>query len=168
VINDGSPLPRAYGNVAGWHRDELPHLDGKRWIAPAPSLPVRAPAIQLLGSTARGKLRTVTFRIEANGAASVTLIGPGDARIIAAGASGFVRPIDRSARDEYYLVCAGRTCDGATMEVSSSAPGRIAFTLVGSSPGLPKIAGPLSEQRPKFARPQYSPDSILTISRIAI
>jgi len=168
VVNDGSPLPKTYGNVAGWHRDELPHLKGKRWIAPAPSLSVRAPQIRLLSSTSRGKLRTVTFRIEANGADNIMLIGPRVAGIVTAGASGSVRPIDRSAKGEYYLECAGRACDGATMEFTTNAAGSIAFTLVGSSRGLPQIARPLNEQRPRFARSQYSPDSTLTISRLAI
>jgi hypothetical protein len=42
------------------------------------------------------------------------------------------------------------------------------FTLIGSRRGLPAIAKPLLEQRPRFARPQYSPDATLTISRVAL
>jgi hypothetical protein len=42
------------------------------------------------------------------------------------------------------------------------------FSLICSRRGLPAIATPLLKQRPRFARPQYSPDATLTISRVAL
>jgi hypothetical protein len=46
--------------------------------------------------------------------------------------------------------------------------GPLAFTVVGSRSGLPRSAKPLLDERPQFARPQYLPDSTLTISRVAL
>jgi hypothetical protein len=40
------------------------------------------------------------------------------------------------------------------------------FTLIASRRGLPATAEMLVEQRPKFARAQYSPDATMTIARV--
>lgn len=169
IVNDRAPLPRNYGNVAGWHRAELPHIEGKRWIAPAASLAdLTAPKLQLLASSRNGDLRTVTFRLETNGAETIFVEGPKDAQIVSAGSGNFVRPIARDTEGEYYLSCFGRSCDGAQLQFTTRNANPIAFTLIGMRRGLPATAGPLLGQRPRFARPQYSPDATLTISRISL
>jgi hypothetical protein len=169
VVNDGAPLPRNYGNVAGWHRGELPHIEGKRWIAPAASLAdLVSPKVQLLGNSRNGDLRTVTFRLETNGAETTFLEGPKDAQIVSAGSGNFVRPIAPDTKGEYYFSCFGRSCDGAELQFTTRSARPIAFTLIGMRRGLPATGKPLLEQRPRFARPQYSPDATLTISRVAL
>ncbi len=169
VINDRAPLPKDYGNVAGWRRGELPHIEGKRWIAPTATIAdLAAPKLSVLSNTSDGNARTVSFRIEANGAASVTLIGGKDAQIVSAGSGEFVRPIAPATKGNYYLTCSGRSCDGAELQFTTRNAKPTPFTLVGSRRGLPATAKPLLNQRPHFARPQYSPDATLTISRVAL
>ncbi|MGN6155117.1 MAG: M28 family peptidase [Sphingomicrobium sp.] len=169
VVNDRAPLPKGYGNVAGWRRDELPHVEGKRWIAPTATIAnLKAPELEDVASSAHGNLRTVTFRIRPNGAESVTLVGDEDAQIVSAGSGAFVRPIAADTEGEYYLTCFGRSCDGAVMQFTTRSARPMVFTLVGSRRGLPATAGPLLRQRPRFARPQYSPDATITISQIAL
>jgi hypothetical protein len=169
VINDGARLPKDYGGVAGWRRDELPNLEGKRWIAPTATVAdVRAPQLELLGNDRRGSLRTVTVRLRPNGAESVTLIADKDAGIVSAGSGNYVEAISPDSSGKYYLSCFGRSCDNATFQFTTGRQKRLAFTLVGSRRGLPAIAAPLIEQRPRFARAQYSPDATMTVSRIAL
>ena len=108
------------------------------------------------------------FRIRPNGAESVTLIGVKDAAIVSAGMAAFVRPIAPEAKGKYYLQCYGRSCDNAVMQFTTRVAKPIAFTLVGSRRGLPATGKALLDQRPKNARPQYSPDATLTISRVAL
>jgi hypothetical protein len=169
VINDRAPLGQDYGNVAGWRRDELPHIEGKRWIAPTAAIAdLVAPQLERVASSAEGDLRTVTFRIKSNGAENVTLIGARDAQIVWAGSGIFVRPIAPDTKGDYYLACFGRSCNGATMQFTTRNAESMVFTLVGFRRGFPATARPLLDQRPRFARPQYSPDATLTISRVAL
>ena len=169
VTNDGAALPKGFGDPLGWHRGELPYIDGKRWIAPAASIAdLRAPQLELTGKAVHGKSRTVTFRLRPNGAESVSLIADKDAGILSGGTGGYVRPIDPDATGKYYLQCYGRSCDGAVIQFTTTFAKSLTMTLVGSRRGLPATAHALMEQRPKFARPQYSPDATLTISRIRL
>jgi hypothetical protein len=169
VLNDAAPLRRGFGDVLGWRRDELPNIEGKRWIAPAASIAdLRPPTLRLLGKSSDGKSRTVKISLRPNGAESVMLIADKDAQILSAGAAGFVRPIDPDADGKYYLECYGRSCDGAVIQFTTASAKPLPITLVGSRRGLPATAHALVEQRPRFARPQYSPDSTLTISRIRL
>ncbi|HET9811938.1 MAG TPA: hypothetical protein VFP53_09645, partial [Sphingomicrobium sp.] len=110
--------------------------------------------------------RTVAFTIEPNGAQSVALIGTKDAGIVSAGSGDFVRPIQPDAKGDYYLTCFGRSCAGAVMRFTTTVRQPTGFTLIGSRPGLPPVAAPLVGERPRFARPQYVPDSTMTMSRI--
>jgi hypothetical protein len=169
VVNDRARLPKDFGNVAGWRRNELPHIEGKRWIAPTATVAdLTPPKLSVMSNTGDGKVRTITFRIEANGAETIFLVGAKDAQIVSAGSGGFVRPIAPDTKGEYYLSCFGRSCDGAVLQFSTRELKPMPFTLIGSRRGLPAIAKPLLEQRPRFARPQYSPDATLTISRVAL
>lgn len=166
ILNDGAPLPRDFGGIAGWRWAELPWLDGRRWIAPAPIIAVRAPHIEVVGNAWNGKLRTVRFKIHANGTQSITLVGMKDYRIISAGTGGFVRPIEPDLEGKYYFQCFGRSCDGAMLQFTTAVPVRMGFTLVGSTPGLPPSGAALLQQRPRFARPQYAPDATVSVSRV--
>ncbi len=169
VVNDGTPAPRDYGGTDVWRRTELPYLEDQRWVARAPVVRgLQPPRIDPVSSVIDGALRTVTYRIWPNGAESVMLIAARDAAIVSAGSGAFVRPIAAHLKGQYRLECYGRSCAGRTMRFTTHHMGPLAFTVVGSRSGLPRSAKPLLDERPQFARPQYLPDSTLTISRVAL
>ena len=169
VINDRSPLPAAYRQLGEWRWAELPYSKRERWLAAAPAIAgIQPPTVTPVENTS-GRPRTVKLLLRTNRADSITLVAPEDADIRSAGVDGFVRPIDRSVKkDKYYLQCFGRSCDGQAMTIVIGNPKPVEFTVVGSRSGLPPSAARLVAARPKFARPQYSPDSTITISRLRI
>lgn len=169
VINDRAPLPAGFGGVDGWRWAALPYGERKRWVAPAAPLPGTAPPqIRLVGMSSANGLRTVAFRIATNGAGGVALVADEDAQIVSAGSGGFVRPFAGDTDGEYGISCVGRSCDGATMLFTTRSARPLELTLVGWRGGLFASAGPLVEQRPRFARPQYAPDTTMTLSRIRL
>lgn len=169
VLNDQAPLPENFGGTDAWRWDKLPYIERKRWLAPAPATPgMTPPRLELLSESKSGDSRTVTLRIEPNGADAVTLIGDEDFELVSAGSGRYVRPFASETDGEYAVTCFGRSCAGATIQLTTKRPERLEFTLVGSRRGLPPAAKALIEQRPRYARPQYSPDSTQTLARIRI
>ena len=162
VNNDGAPVPFA----AAWERLELPYTTRRRWSAPAPAVPVPAPALALVGQRPVPGGRQLRLRVAANGAETVSLVAPPEARLLAAGAGG---PLPRFARgqerDKYYLRCVGRACDGAELDVVVGSAQPVEFTIVGTRSGLPAVAAPLVRARPVDARAQYGPDVTITVGR---
>lgn len=158
VINDGVPLP-----IAGrWKRGELPFSDRPRWLSPAPAEPgSRAPDLLLLSQVSNGNERTLTLRLVANGNEHVDVIAPENARILTAGIGGFVRPVDQNEDGKYFIGCFGRSCDGATLQLSTTQTRPIEFTVLGGKAPLPPSAAPLLGARPRFARPQYNRDETI-------
>jgi hypothetical protein len=141
-----------------------------RWLTPAPQIAgLKAPTAEPVKQqpAVKGRPRTVSVILHANGATSISLIAPDGADIRSAGVAGFVRPIDQSAKGEkYYFQCFGRRCDGLNLQINVANSDQIEFTVVGATPGLPPGAKPLVDARPQFARPQYTPDETVTISRV--
>jgi hypothetical protein len=169
VVNDHAPLPAAYRRLGQWRWARLPYSKRDRWLSAAPAVAEIKPPIATAIAIAKGRPRTVKLRLRTNGADSVTLVVPEDADIRSAGVEGFVRPIDRSVKkDKYYLSCFGRSCDGQSMTIVIGNPNVVEFTIVGLRSGLPASAARLTAARPKFARPQYSPDATITMSRLRI
>jgi hypothetical protein len=169
ILNDHAALPESYGGSDKWRWQELPLSERKRWVASAPPVPaLRPPQIGVVSRSRIGNLRTVQFRIRANGAESVSLIAPEDARLTSAGSGVFVLPFTGETNGEYTLTCFGRSCSGKLMQFTTTSTKPIAIKLVGSRRGLPPSAKPLLDERPRFARPQYSPDATLTVSRVAL
>ncbi|HMG48189.1 MAG TPA: M20/M25/M40 family metallo-hydrolase [Allosphingosinicella sp.] len=162
VNNDGAPVPFA----APWERTEMPYTTRRRWAAPAPAVPVAAPAVTLIAQQPVPGGRRLRLRIAANGAETIALIAAPEARLRAAGAGAFVRRFERGRdTDKYYLRCIGRACDGAVLDLIVGSARPVAFTIVGSHSGLPPAAAPLVRSRPAFARPQYGPDATIAIGR---
>jgi len=160
VNNDGAPVPLA----GDWQRTELPYSTRRRWVAPAPAVPVTAPSVAVVGrGPYQGGVR-VTLRLQTNGAEQVTLIAPADARLRAAGTQSGLQPFAEDG-GRTFIRCSGRSCDGAMIDVLLSRPQSVTFTLVGSRAGLPLEAAPLIRARPANARPQYGPDATISISR---
>jgi hypothetical protein len=166
VINDRAPLPAVPGE--DWRYGKLEHSDRERWLGAAPVIPgLRPPTIEVLENRQTPAGRVIVLRLHPNGAQSVGVLGSKDADIRTAGTAGFIRPIDRSTESQkYYVVCHGRSCDGMILQLVTGVRQNMAFTLVGSRPGLPPSAAPLLAARPKYARPQYTPDQTVTISRV--
>jgi hypothetical protein len=165
IANDGVPLAPAYGG--GWKRTEVPYSISKRWIRPAPKLPdILPPTATVLWTAAAGDRRRVRLRLQANGADSIAVVMPKDARILAGGAPGSVRrmPAGKS-EDEYAVRCTGRSCDGLALDLLIAKKQPVNAKLIGTRFGLPAQGRPLVAARPRNAQPQYSTDSIVTIGR---
>lgn len=168
ILNDGAKLPAAYSAEGKWYRGKLDFSERKRWMSPAPALPtIQPPSIQLLESVRNGAERTVRLRLTANGSERIFLIAPEEAHIKTAGVSGFIRPIaSDDSSGKFTITCTGRSCDGAELSIDLNNAKPVTFTIVGARNGLPGTAAPLVRLRPPFARPQYTPDETLTISRV--
>ena len=164
VVNDGAPVPDAYRAAGKWSRGKLPIGTRERWLTRAAPLAGPAPSVTLLASGAHGRERSVTVRLSSEGWERVLLMAPKDAQIRAAGAPGFVRPIDRTATGPYAIDCFGRSCDGATLTLVIGKREPVKLTIVGSRAGLPPTATPLIAARPRFARPQYGRDETLAFA----
>ncbi len=165
MLNDAAPVPKSAADQ--WKRDKLPFSDRPRWIAPAPANPEgKAPDVELLSEIRNGDERTLTLRLVANGAERIELIAPEDSKVRAAGVPGSVRSIDAAADEgKYFIDCFGRSCDGATLQLVIGQLEPTEFLILGSRAPLPPIASPLLAARPKFARPQYNRDEIITFTR---
>lgn len=169
ILNDYASLPDAYATMGKWGLGKLPFAERKRWLATAPTVPIAAPAVQTVGSAPEGKSRRVRLRIAANGAQSILLVSKKDADIVAAGAPGFVRPIDVSAhKGQTTIRCFGRSCDGAVIDLVIGNREPLELSVWGWRPGLPAQARPLVAARPRLARPQYVADGTTTIQKITL
>lgn len=166
VINDGAGLPGHFRAEGKWRWDKLPYTDRKRWVVAAPPIAgLKPPVVQPVSQVRNGGERTVTLRLEANGADRISLIAPEDAKIRSAGVPGYIRPIDVHEDGKYDIDCFGRRCDGLTLIAVIDQAKPVEFTVLGTRPGLPPAAGPLLAARPKLARPQYSRDEMIVFTR---
>jgi hypothetical protein len=167
VLNDGAPLPAGYGAAGKWHEGKLASSERLRWLAAAPAAPdVRPPLLQVVEAVAEGNERRLKVRLRANGSERVYLIAPAEARIRTAGVADFVRPIGSDdSSGKFTIACSGRSCDGTELLIDLYNAKPVPITVVGSRNGLPETAAPLVEGRPRNARPQYTPDETVTISR---
>lgn len=169
VLNDDADLPSPYRTFGSWRRGKLPLSDRTRWFAPAPSDPVQGPSVQLLESVVNGGERAIRLRLKANGAERIVLIVPEEAHLRSAGVTGFVRRIGSSdSSGKFTISCTGRNCDGMELSIDMVSAKPVAFTIAGSRNGLPDAAAPLLRSRPRFARPQYTPDETVTFARVKL
>jgi Peptidase family M28 len=170
VLNDGAVLPAAYSSAGAWRRGKLDFSQRERWLASAPPAPQLRPAsLRLVGAVNNGPERTVRIRLEANGAERIVLVAPATAQIRAAGVPSFIRPAgDRKSTGKFTISCTGRSCDGAELTIIFRHASNVTFTVVGSRNGLPVSAAQLVRARPRFARPQYTPDETVTITQVRI
>lgn len=163
VNNDGASVPYE----AAWERTEMPYATRRRWAAPAPAVPLAAPTATLVARQAIAGGRRLRLRLAANGAESIALIAPPEARLRAAGAGAFFPRFAQGAADgKYVLRCVGRACDGAELDLVIGTARPVEFTIVGTRSGLPSAAAPLVRARPANARAQYGPDATIAIGRM--
>ncbi len=147
----------------------MPYTTRRRWAAPAPPAPAAAPTATLVAQQPVSGGRRLRLRLAANGAESVALIAPPEARLRAGGAGAFVRRFGRGAEDDKYVLrCVGRACDGAMLDVIVDGAEPVEFTIVGMRPGLPPAAAPLVRARPATARPQYGADATLAVGKVRL
>jgi Peptidase family M28 len=169
VVNDGAPLPPALGSLMYWKRNKLPISERPRWLAAAPpDRATKAPAAQLVSQMRNGNERTLTIRLVANGATHVSLIAPEDAKLRSTGVAGFVRPMNPKENGKYFIDCFGRSCDGATLQLTIDQWKPVEFLLVGSGRALPSTAAALLRARPQFARPQYAADDSIVFAKVKL
>jgi hypothetical protein len=163
VNNDGRHLPYP----GRWQRRELPHSSRPRWVTPAPAAAVSPPRVELIDQAAiPGGRRRLRLRLHSQGAETLTLVAPAEAGLAGGGAPGFVQAF-RGREGRYFIRCIGRSCDGS--EVTVLAPARpLELRVIGTRSGLPPGGQALTAGRPPLARPQYAPDSTVTIARLRI
>lgn len=163
VNNDGAPVPFA----ADWQRTEFPYTTRRRWAAPAPAVPVTPPTATVVAQQQFEGGRRLRIRLAANGAESITLVGGSGAKLGAVGGGGSLQRYGED-QEHYYLRCAGRSCDGAELDLVIGWAQPVEFTIVGTRSGLPPQAAPLVRARPATARPQYGPDSTIAMARVRL
>ena len=170
ILNDGAQLPRSYAPWGKWRRGKRDFSERLRWFVEAPpAVGIQSPTIELLESQRFGNERRVKLRLRANGSERITLIAPEEAHIQSAGVAGYIRPIGSADSDgKFTIACAGRSCDGMELAIELLNPNPIRFTLVGARNGLPASAKGLVAARPRFARPQYTPDQTLAVSHLSL
>lgn len=162
VNNDGAPVPYD----AAWERAELPYSTRRRWVAPAPALPVQPPGLTIVGRAREEGGRRLRLRIAANGAEAVTLIAPAEMRLsFLAGPGG---RMNAGPEERVTWRCIGRSCDGATVDVLIEGGEPASITVAGTRSGLPGEAAPLVAARPATARPQYSHDATIALARLRL
>lgn len=177
VVNDGAALPAAMKGFEGGVK--VPWSGRTRWASTAPVAEAPVPTATLNGTAATPGGRIVRLRIAANGADTVLLRGPPQAKVIAARMNGSSRPMggrdrkeseaaNRVGDNDFSIRCQGRSCDGATVELllGNARPQR--WSLVGIRSGLPASAASLVAARPANAQPQYNPDATIGVRRITL
>ncbi|MDB5694383.1 MAG: family metallo-hydrolase [Alphaproteobacteria bacterium] len=170
VADDGAPLPSGFPDAAFRKGVEMPWSTVKRRAAPAPSLPLVPPLVEKIAERQMaGGGRLITLRIESQGSDQVLLRGEPDSGLSAVRIAGSPARFGTGKKtDPFFIRCAGRSCDGAVIELLTARPGPLTLTLIGIRFGLPTAAAPLAAARPATAQPQYSPDSSFAVDRIKL
>jgi hypothetical protein len=101
------------------------------------------------------------------GARSVVLQAPSKAGLRTVRSGTFTRPVSAAKGDAKYTIgCSGRSCAGAVFDIVLASRAPVEWLIIATTPGLPPEAKPLVQARPSFARPQYTPDATISISRV--
>jgi hypothetical protein len=168
VLNDGAPLPHAFASAGDWRRTKLSFSERLRWIAPARALAGIPPEVRVVEIGRNVDERSLRMRLQANGAQRIILVLPEKSHLRSAGVAPFVRSLgDAGSSGKFVIACTGRSCDGAEFTVDVTGDPQ-PVTVVGARDGLPDFAAPLVQGRPANARPQYTPDETLTVSRVRL
>jgi hypothetical protein len=168
VVNDRKAQPAEWRRFGDWRLGRLEALGRRqRWIAPAPQVAGLVPARVLpveVAAVPGG--RRVRLRLELNGADSMLLTAPAEARVRAMGSPGQMRPVAEGSGG-YALSCTGRSCGGQVVDLLLG-PEPVELTVIGTRWSLPPGAAPLKAAQPRFARAQYLPDATLVVSRLRV
>lgn len=169
VGNGGVPLPDGFPDRAAFRPGvKPPWTASSRWAAPAPAIPLPAPALAKVAERMEGSERIVDVRIAANGAQDLLLRFDPAAGLKAVGIGGSIARFGTGGAAEPYLVrCTGRSCDGAVLAIRLAAAPAEAL-VVGIRNSLPAAAVPLLKARPATAQAQYSPDSSASWTKVTL
>lgn len=166
VSNKSVPLPAGWSALGEWRLREVPYSTRRRWTAPAPLLPVPRAAVEVVGSRPLPEGRLVSIVLRMNGADTISIKLPPEARMTRAGLPGRLRAIGgRDPDAPHYLRCAGRACEGMRLDLLLGGGAPVAAEVVGARFALPPAARPLLAARPAHSRPQYSPDASYAVTR---
>ncbi|HEX8668263.1 MAG TPA: M20/M25/M40 family metallo-hydrolase [Allosphingosinicella sp.] len=166
VAHDGGPLPKPFDAL----RDdaEVAWSLAKRRAAPAPAVPLPAPALDVLEASNVPGGRDITARLRTNGAEWVLLRWSAEAGLREAGTAGASARFGKGTKDEpYFLRCSGRSCDGLTLRLRVGA-GPSEVTLSAFRSGLPREGEALLRARPATAAAQYGPDASIAWRKLRL
>jgi hypothetical protein len=171
IVNDRKSLPPSLTPFGPWRLQTIPALGSRqRWVSRRTSFAGgEAVSATLIPVESRNvpQGRLVRLRLVSNGANSVIVRLPAGADVRALGVPGQLRTISRLGSGPATLTCTGRSCEGAVFAMLiGKAP--IPAEIIASWWGLPDTASPLLAARPQFARPQYLPDSTVTVGRVRL
>jgi hypothetical protein len=165
VVDDGAP----FAGSRPFHKVEVPWSTAPRRAGPAPALPLAPPQLEKIAERAVAGGRLITVRIASAGADQILLRGEPDSGLSAVRIGGSLARFGAGKKkDPFFIRCAGRSCDGAVMDLLVRRPSPLSLTLVGIRFGLPAAAASLVAARPANAQPQYAPDSSLAIDRVRL
>jgi hypothetical protein len=171
LADDGAPLPANFPGAGAFRKGaEVPWSASKRRAAPAPSIALAPPQLEKIAErAAAGGGRLITLRIASKGSDQVVLRGEPDAGLSAVRIAGSPARFGAGKKtDPFFIRCAGRSCDGATIELLTTGSAPLTLTLIGVRFGLPAAGAPLAAARPATAQPQYSPDSSFAVDRLPL
>lgn len=167
AYHDRGPLPAELGRME--RGVEVPWSSYKRWATGARGPAVAPPTLERLGERVAGGNRLVSFRLRSRGSEVVRLVGPKNARFLAARAGGSFRRFGKvEAGEAPVFRCHGRSCDGleVTLLIAGAAP--LEATIVGTRSRLPPEGAALVQARPRTAQPQYVPDTTVAVGRVRL
>ena len=164
VSNGLAPLPDGWERLGTWRQAKLRNSKAKRWLAPAPLLPLPMPTITVTASVPDGAGRRVALTLDRGGFDSIGLRFAKGVRVTAMGLAGDPQAIPRSAGKDFSLLrCAGRSCDGLAVELRFADRRPVTGELIGTAFALPRQAAPLVAARPASLIPHYAPNSSVRI-----
>jgi hypothetical protein len=167
LASDGGSLPSLF---AGFGKPEkVAWSAAKRRAAPAPILAAPTPAIDKLADRLSSQGRILTLRLRADGAEQIVLRGEPDSAVRAVRLGGSLAFTGKgAAKDPYFVRCAGRSCDGAVVDLLVGGTGPVVLTVIGIRSGLPPEGAALIRARPANAQPQYSPDVMIGVTKVRL
>ncbi|HEY1604631.1 MAG TPA: hypothetical protein VGF77_03445 [Allosphingosinicella sp.] len=171
IASDGARLPPGFPDAARFRGGvAIPWSMAKRRAMPAPALPLAPPRVEKMAESAvPGGGRLIRLRLAGAGADQILLRAAPDAGLVGAGIAGSAARFGPGGKkDPYFIRCAGRSCDGAAIDLRVGRPGPLALTLIGVHFALPPAAAPFVAARPVTAEPQYSPDASFAVDRIRL
>jgi hypothetical protein len=167
IVNDGAPLPTT---LAGYRQGvKVAWSTRKRWVAPAPVLPLTAPAFDRLSEVTTPFGRRIRLRLRVAGHDALMLRAGPEGQFLAARAGGSIARFGQGKADApFTLRCAGRSCNGLVVDLHVANRRSIPATLIGTRFALPEQALPLKRARPSVAAPQYTSDASYYIVRTTL
>jgi hypothetical protein len=146
----------------------LPGDSVETWVAPAPIQPLPAASLTDITTSIAGGERIVRARIAAGGAGRVILRIPSAAQPLRASLNG--AEIEFGAVEDFVsVICNGRACEGAMLEVALAEAGDAAadWFIIGQTPGVttPESAALIARRPPERTSIQNG-DGAITINAV--